>query len=134
MRLSNKESDLVRACLDWLALHRIKAWRMNNTGIFDPVKKVHRRFHGLRGVSDILGILPRAVRLREGDEQLLGAFLAIEVKKPGEKPRPEQEAFLLDIRDAGGIALCVHSLRELEDQLQPLLADRFGKRPISVVS
>ena len=34
MRLSNKETDIVRACLDWLALHRIKAWRTNNTGIF----------------------------------------------------------------------------------------------------
>jgi hypothetical protein len=119
MRLSNKESDLVRSCLDWLALHRIKAWRMNNTGIFDPVKKIHRRFHGLRGVSDILGILPRAA---ESGEQRFGVFLAIEVKMPGEKPRPEQEAFLNDIRAAGGIALCVHSLRELEEQLQPLLA------------
>jgi hypothetical protein len=123
MRLSNKETDLVRACLDWLALHRIKAWRMNNTGIFDPVKKIHRRFHGLRGVSDILGILPQTVRLAEGGEEIFGNFLAIEVKKLGEKARPEQEAFLQDIRRAGGIALCVHSLRELEVQLRPFLQD-----------
>jgi len=121
MRVSNKESDLVRACLDWLALHRVKAWRMNNTGIFDPVKKIHRSFHGLRGVSDILGILPQTVRLAEGDEETFGNFLAIEVKKPGEKPRPEQDTFLEDIRAAGGIALCVHSLRELEEQLVPFL-------------
>jgi hypothetical protein len=121
MRLSNKETDLVRACLDWLALHRIKAWRMNNTGIFDPVKKIHRRFHGLRGVSDILGILPQRVRLAGGEEELFGNFLAIEVKKPGENPRPEQETFLHDIRGGGGIALCVHSLGELEEQLRPFL-------------
>ncbi|HTU17360.1 MAG TPA: VRR-NUC domain-containing protein [Gemmataceae bacterium] len=121
MRLSNKESDLVRACLDWLALHRIKAWRMNNTGIFDPVKKVHRGFRGLRGVSDILGILPQTVWLAEGVEETFGNFLAIEVKRLGEKPRPEQETFLEDIRAAGGIALCVHSLRELEEQLRPFL-------------
>jgi hypothetical protein len=121
MRLSTTETDLVRACLDWLALHRIKAWRMNNTGIFDPVKKIHRRFHGLRGVSDILGILPQTVRLADGAEEMFGNFLAIEVKKPGEKPRPEQQAFLQDIRAAGGIALCVHSLGELEEQLRPFL-------------
>jgi hypothetical protein len=128
MRLSNKETDIVRSCLDWLALHRIKAWRTNNTGIFDPVKKIHRGFHGLRGVSDILGILPRMVCLAEGAEELFGNFLAIEVKRPGEKPRPEQETFLCDIRAAGGIALCVHSLRELEEQLQPFLRERT-RRP-----
>ena len=121
MRLSGKETDIVRSCLDWLALHRIKAWRTNNTGIFDPVKKIHRRFHGLRGVSDIVGILPQSVRLADGGAELFGNFLAIEVKKPGEKPRPEQETFLHDIREAGGIALCVHSLREMEEQLRPYL-------------
>jgi hypothetical protein len=121
MRLSTRETDIVRACLDWLALHRIKAWRTNNTGIFDPVKQTHRSFHGLRGVSDILGILPQSVRLDDGREEMFGNFLAIEVKKPGEKPRADQEAFLQDIRAQGGIGLCVHSLRELEEQLKPFL-------------
>jgi hypothetical protein len=116
-----KETHIVRACLDWLALHRIKAWRMNNTGIFDPVKKIHRSFHGLRGVSDILGILPQTVRLADGEEETFGNFLAIEVKKPGEKARADQEAFLEDIRARGGIGLCVQSLRELEEQLRPFL-------------
>lgn len=121
MRISTKETDIVRACLDWLALHRIKAWRANNTGIFDPVKKIHRRFHGLRGVSDILGILPQRVRLADGSEETFGNLLAVEVKKPGEKPRGDQEEFLQDIRAQGGIGLCVHCLRELEDQLRPYL-------------
>lgn len=121
MRLTCKETDIVRSCLDWLALHRIKAWRSNNTGIFDPNKKIHRRFHGLRGVSDILGILPQTVRLADGGAELFGNFLAIEVKKPGEKPRPEQAMFLREIREAGGIGLCVHSLGELEEQLRPYL-------------
>lgn len=121
MRLSDKETDIVRACLDWLALHRIKAWRMNNTGVYDPVKKIHRRFQGLRGVSDILGILPQTVRLADGGAERFGNFLAIEVKKPGEKPRTEQVDFLQDIQAAGGIALCVHSLHELEEQLRPFL-------------
>jgi hypothetical protein len=121
MRLHARETDIVRACLDWLALHRIKAWRMNNTGIYDPVKRIHRSFHGLRGVSDILGILPRTVPLESSGQMTFGVFLAIEVKKLGEKPRANQEAFLQDIRDQGGVGLCVHSLDELEEQMRPFL-------------
>jgi hypothetical protein len=121
MRLSTKESDIVRACLDWLALHHILAWRMNNTGVFDPARKRFRSFRGLAGVSDILGILPQVVRLDDGTAVTFGNFLAVEVKRPGEKPRPEQEAFLDGIRQRGGIGLCVHSLRELEEQIRPFL-------------
>jgi hypothetical protein len=121
MRLSAKEMDLVRACLGWLALHRVKAWRMNNTGVFDPARKAFRTFHGLAGVSDILGILPRTARLADGGEDTFGLFLAVEVKKPGEALRPEQDTFLSDIRAGGGIGVCVRSLDELEAQLRPFL-------------
>jgi hypothetical protein len=92
MRLSAKETDLVRACLGWLALHRVKAWRMNNTGIFDPARKVFRTFHGLAGVSDILGILPRTAG---GDSGGLPTLLSGPV--PGENwlPRVPNLAILV---------------------------------------
>jgi hypothetical protein len=122
MGLSTRETGLVRACLDWLALHRVKAWRMNNTGVFDPARKVFRSFHGERGVPDILGIFPQTVTLDDGSVVTFGNFLGVECKRPGERPRAEQEAFLQEIRDRGGIGLCVHSLRELEEQLRPFLA------------
>jgi len=51
------ESALVRACLDFLALRGVFAFRVNTTGIFDPGRKVFRPFQGMRGVSDILGLL-----------------------------------------------------------------------------
>ena len=121
MGLRVRETDLVRACLDWLALHRIKAWRMNNTGIFDPTRQVFRSFHGEKGVPDILGIFPQTVTLGDGRVATFGNFLGVECKLPGEKPRPEQAAFLQEIRDRGGIALCVHSLDELAHQLRPFL-------------
>ena len=38
------------------------------------------------------------------------------------------QAFLQDIRDRGGIGVCVHSLNELAEQLQPFLAEG---RPIT---
>jgi VRR-NUC domain len=121
MRLSTKEIGLVRACLDWLALHRVMAWRMNNTGVFDPVRKVFRSFRGLPGVSDILGVLPRSVRLDGGRVDTFGCFLAVEVKRPGERLRADQDAFLSGIRQRGGVGVCVHSLKELEEHLRPFL-------------
>lgn len=116
-----RESDLVRACLDWLGLHRIKAWRANNTGVYDPARKVFRSFQGVKGVPDILGILPQTVALADGRWMVFGNFLGVECKRPGEKPRPEQEVFLKDIQDRGGVGVCVHSLAELEEQLGPFL-------------
>src|SRR5262249_15960124 len=86
MAIRNKEIDLVQACLDWLLLRRIKAWRTNNTGVYDPARKVYRTFQGLRGVSDILGIVPQTVTL-DGERIIFGNFLAIEVKRPGEQLR-----------------------------------------------
>ena len=121
MRVSTKETCLVRACLDWLALHRVMAWRMNNTGVFDPAKKVFRSFRGLPGVSDILGILPQAVRLEGGKLATFGTFLAVEVKRPGERLRADQDAFLSGIRARGGVGVCVRSLKELEELLRPFL-------------
>jgi hypothetical protein len=118
MRLRNKETDLVRACLDWLALHGVMAWRANNTGVFDPVKKVYRSFHGRKGVADILGVLSRSAPGGGDGPETVGLFLAVEVKRPGERPRADQEAFLDDIRRRGGVGLCVHSLTELEAGLR----------------
>ena len=121
MGISVKETDLVRSCLDWLALHRIMAWRSNNTGIFDPAKKIFRTFHGRKGVADVLGVFPQTVELKDGTRVTFGNALAIECKKPGEVLRPDQEQFLQEIQQNGGIGICVHSLDELEDQLRPFM-------------
>lgn len=44
-----------------------------------------------------------------------GVFAAFEVKKPGEKPRANQIAFLESIQAAGGIAGVVHTDTFKED-------------------
>lgn len=126
MRLSTKETGLVRACLNWLAFHRVLAWRANNTGVYDPARKSFRSFHGLKGVPDILAILPRTVGLSDGRVVTFGTFLGVECKRPGQRPRPEQGAFLDEVRARGGIGICVHSLRELEEQLLPFLPASAG--------
>src|SRR4051794_4182209 len=115
------ESDVLGACLQYLALKGILCWRQNQGAI--PLKDGgYRRFVGRKGVSDILGILPQRVQVLGEDQPVtFGNLLAVEVKKFGGRLRPEQEAFLRDVRERGGVGLCVHSVKELEDQLRPFL-------------
>lgn len=100
------ESDLVRQCLDWLQLHKILAWRSNNVPVFDTVRKCFRSFTGLKGVSDILGILPG------------GRLLAVECKIGKNKLTPEQEWFLAEVNRLGGVGLEVRCLASLEQAMK----------------
>jgi hypothetical protein len=99
-------NDLVAACLHLLALHGVRAWRNNTTGVFDPERKRFRTFSGRKGVSDILGIIPPAGRL-----------VAVECKSGKGKLSSEQRAFLDDIAAAGGVAVCARSLDDLQAAL-----------------
>jgi len=109
MGIVNRESDVLSACLQYLELRRVFCWRSNNTPVYDSARKRYRAFRGLKGVSDILGVLPS------------GLFLAIEVKKSGGKKSIEQEWFIEQVRQLGGVAICVRSVTELEEQLEPYL-------------
>jgi hypothetical protein len=104
-----RETDIVRDCLAWLRLRGVYCWRQNQ-GAVTAVRGQRRRFFRFAsapGISDLLGLLRPSGRL-----------LAIEVKRPGGQLRPEQEAFLDVIRSNGGLALCVHSLGELQAALE----------------
>jgi hypothetical protein len=121
MRVSLKEADVLTACLDYLHLKGVLAWRSNNTGVFDPARKCFRSFRGLKGVSDILGILPRPVP--DGESGLPhGLFLAVECKGATGRPSADQQWFLEEVTRRGGVALCVRSVRELEQGLVPYLS------------
>ncbi len=121
MHVSMKEADILTACLDYLRLKGVLAWRSNNTGVFDPARKCFRSFRGLKGVADILGILTRQMA-REGETVLHGVLLAVECKGARGSLSPDQKWFLEEVARRGGIALCVRSVREFDDQLSPLLA------------
>lgn len=103
-----RETDLIRACLRLLKLRGVFAWRNNTTGVYDPARGRFRTFTGLKGVADILGVLPG------------GRLLAVEGKMPGNRPTRDQQAFLDGVRRAGGAALVVHSVEELERALREL--------------
>lgn len=98
------------------------AWRNNTTGIYDPKAGIWRKSQGLKGSSDILGILPQTVRVVGIDTPVtFGNLLAVECKVPGKNLRPDQAEFIDNVRKRGGVALCVHTLRELEEGILPFL-------------
>lgn len=103
------ESPIVTACLEYLTLRRVCAWRSNNVAVYDPKIRRYRKFRGRRGVSDILGILRG------------GRFLAVECKRPGEKRSPDQIQFLDDVASNGGVAIVAHGVDELHREIEPYL-------------
>ncbi len=106
----DRETDLVRACLELLQLRGVLAWRNNNAGVRRTDRRAGREFWtfaGVRGAPDILGVLPPR-----------GTLLACEVKLPGGKVRPEQAIFLEEVGRRGGLALVVRDVRELDEALR----------------
>jgi len=59
----------------------------------------------IKGVSDILGVLPD------------GRMLAIEVKSAGGRLTPEQKTFLLQAGNLGAVAFSARSIDEVVDRL-----------------
>jgi hypothetical protein len=104
---SPKEGDIVNACLCLLKLRGAFAWRTNQGAT--KVGGRFIRFSHVKGISDIIGVLPN------------GQFLAVEVKRPGQgkksKPRADQAGFLAEIEAKRGLAVCVTSVTELDSIL-----------------
>lgn len=100
------EGAVLRQALDYLALRRIPAFRVNNTGVYDPVRKVYRTFHGTPGVPDVVGWVPGTA-----------TFLGVECKAPGGRVSPAQQDFLGRLRADNGVAVVAYSLKDLEQAL-----------------
>lgn len=108
------EREIQKQCLDYLHAIGIFCWRNNNMG-------VHRgegqySFSGMKGVSDIIGILPQSVTI-EGRKETFGNILCVEVKTPKGVLSEYQKIFLEHINSRGGIGIVVHSLQELQSEL-----------------
>jgi penicillin-binding protein-related factor A (putative recombinase) len=106
------EKDIEKSILRFLEFTpNCFAWKNNTTGIYDPTKKVFRKSrnkYAINGVSDILGVYH-------------GRFLAIEVKRPSNKERPEHQKTFIDlINRHGGIAFFATSVEEVKRQLEKL--------------
>ena len=110
------ESQIQKSILEWLRWHKFFVWR-NNSGmqVLPGKDKYYVVRQGIKGSSDIIGILPG------------GQFLAIEVKRPGNKPTPDQDAFMEKINTLGGVAFVAYSIDDVEKKLKKY-ADYQTKR------
>ena len=108
--MKTPESCVVRACLDYLKIRGILAWR-NNTGAVMEKGNGKQRFirYGFPGSSDIIGIYR-------------GRFLAVECKSDTGRVSALQHDFLNRISDAGGIAIVARSIADLEAGLREAMS------------
>ncbi len=100
----HKEAAALVEVLKALRAHPAVSWaERQNTGS----TRIGGRFirFGWPGCADILG------QLRDG------RFLAVEVKGPTGKLRPEQSVFLERINGAGGMGFMAHDLRDVFNKL-----------------
>ena len=104
--MSTPEGAVVRACLDYLALRGIVAWRNNTTGIYDKRRGAYRPSAGRNGVADILGVLPG------------GRFLAVECKAGKGRLSPAQVDFQRDIIRQGGLHIVAYRVEDVIEVLQ----------------
>lgn len=100
------ETELVKACLEFLRLRGVMAWR-NNTGAFVVRNGKGRRFMrcGTPGSPDIIGILPG------------GRFLGIECKVGVRRLSKVQRAWHEEAEAAGAAVAVVYGTLELECEL-----------------
>ena len=116
---AEKEGDIVKAILDYLAYKKITAWR-NQSGArfgYHTDKDGNRKQWAIRmskkGVSDIIGIMP------DGS----GRILCLEVKTPKGKLTEEQALFLGEVVEKGGVAEVVRSIEDVQLLLQQALQE-----------
>jgi hypothetical protein len=99
------EAEIQKTILQWLAMRRALAIRVNSGAMFVGNRFV--RFNSASGCSDIL------VGYR-------GKFAAVEVKRPGNEPTEKQAAFLEQVRSAGCSAIVAYGVDDLQLLLEQL--------------
>lgn len=114
-KTSLSEKQIQNHILGYLKSKQIYAWQCNTHGTFDQKLGRFRKsgaWH-IRGVSDILGILPG------------GKFLAIEVKSKKGRLSVEQKIFLEEISNRGGVAFVARSIEDVEAVLSKYYREAY---------
>lgn len=106
MAKSITEQDIQKSILDYLRIKKYVVFKHNSTqfGIRDGKGFAFSR--GEKGIPDIVGFSPE------------GTFIAVEVKKPGGKPSPEQVEFLERVQQTKmGIGILAYSLEDVMEKV-----------------
>jgi hypothetical protein len=106
------EKDIQRQICEWLQLKKYFFWRANNIPVYGKNNAGNKTFRSLpkftpRGLPDIMLINK-------------GIFVAIEVKRPGMKLRPEQADFGLKCVENNARYYVVSSIEDVENNLKDL--------------
>lgn len=98
-----KESEIQAEIMKYLNMHHLVAWAyVTSTGTFRGLQGGRPIKIGYPGMADILG------------QMKSGKLFAIEVKKPGEKPRKDQQEFLDMVKKYGGRSCCATCIEDIE--------------------
>lgn len=109
------ETAIQAEILQYLLSKGYFVWRSNNAPVYDPRRGVFRAAgkYAPRGLPDIQGLLAWGVTetMRPACQGLL-----IEVKRPGQKLRPDQKAFLDRAESLGHLAFMAQSLDDVKNR------------------
>ena len=96
------EKDIQKSIIEYLRLKRYCVFKHHSTGFRKDTQGQAVPFrHGDKGIADIIGCSPT------------GQFIAIEVKRKGGKPSPDQLEFIRRINESGGKAIVAFSIDEV---------------------
>lgn len=96
------EQQIQKAIIDYLKLKKFIVFKHRNVGIYKKATDSYIPLSaGEKGISDVIACSNK------------GTFVAIEVKKPGGKPSPDQLEFLERVKAYGGIGILAYSLDDV---------------------
>lgn len=110
-----READILAAVLSILAWSGILYWRVPLSPVLrgGPGPKARLCPNPMKGFPDIAGVLPG------------GRLLVVEVKRPGERLRPEQAVWRANLEAAGALYVLATSV---EDVRRALRENRLASR------
>lgn len=104
IKFKQSEAEVKRAVFEYLEMRGYFWWPTNTVGVYDPIKKLHRR-------------PPKWFKAGVPDANLIkdGVYYALELKSTTGKQSKEQEEFELKVDLNGGRYYIIRSVADLID-------------------
>ena len=99
--MRDRESPVLRACLDYLRLRGVVCWRQNAGAFATLDGKRFMRTADITGIADIIGLLPD------------GRFLAVECKSGAGRQSQAQRDFQADVERNNGRYILARSVDDV---------------------
>lgn len=127
------EGQIIKGVCDYLNTHGYVVWRQNNQGIFDiqyAATQIVRKYQaGMKfDLKNVIVALRRCFRKNRlgrkgvadiiGYEKKTGVWIAVEVKTPNDRIRPEQDIWLRELKSHGGEVYIARDVRTFIDRFE----------------